>query len=118
MVLLSAHDPAGLAALQAHFAWPVCEAPAMPERDFAWKVVFNTENHTFEGFYNESPDSTDPIVQAPTPTPIDDAMWQMLEQTTSVVLATGLTGDPTAPDIRTGMQNRLIHAALVEAVFR
>lgn len=117
VVILSANDSDGTVAAQDHFGWPAWRAPAFPERDFAWKAVFNLRNRTFEGFYDESPQKTSPlIVQTPTPQRLTDPMWRMLEESKSTILCVGLTGEPTLQDIATAAQQGQFRGALVEAV--
>ncbi|MFJ1796640.1 hypothetical protein [Kitasatospora griseola] len=117
-LVLSGRTSATTTAAQDHFGWPVWDAPAVPAQDHGWKAVFNSANRTFEGFYDESGQSTDPkIVRIAVPVRLTDDMWHMLEKTEAVVMCIGLTGDPTPQAIATGVRQRQFRAALVEALF-
>ncbi|MER6401389.1 hypothetical protein ABT263_35910 [Kitasatospora sp. NPDC001603] len=118
-LVLSGHDPATTAAVQERFGWPVWEAPAVPVQDQDWKAVFHSADRTFEGFYNESAQSTDPkTVRLPRPTRLTDEMWQMLERTGGAVMCIGLEGAPTLQDIASAIRQCQFHAAVVEALVR
>jgi hypothetical protein len=44
-------------------------------------------------------------------------MWKMVQKESCAVLCTGLTGDPSAAEITAGLEEGMLQAVLVQALF-
>ncbi|WP_019064877.1 hypothetical protein [Streptomyces prunicolor] len=102
---------------RSRFTWPPWQGDVIPEAHQKWKAVFAPEDRTFRGLYHEGPtlDET-PTIRVP-PTVLSDAMWKMVQKESCAVLCTGLTGDPSAAEITAGLEEGMLQAVLVQALF-
>jgi hypothetical protein len=99
------------------FGWPLWPAPRVPTVTHEWKAIFGIKARAFEGIYGEAPEGEEPtIFHVATPMRVTDVMWKMLEETSSVVLCTGLAGDPSAAEIGAAAGNGKLQAVLAEAL--
>ncbi|MEU9330863.1 hypothetical protein AB0D91_45235 [Streptomyces canus] len=100
------------------FAWPAWQAPGVPQPSHEWTAIFNTETRVFEGLHGAASEAGQPtIIRTSAPTPVTDAMWQMLQAQECVVLCTGLAGDPTAAEIGVAAAGGKLQAVLAQALF-
>lgn len=103
---------------RSRFTWPPWRGHTIPEAHQKWKAVFGTSDRTFRGIYYEAPtlEETQSIHVRPG-FALSDAMWKMLQDEPCAVLCTGLTGDPSAAEITTALEEGMLQAVLVEAQF-
>ncbi|MEV8606094.1 hypothetical protein AB0465_40225 [Streptomyces griseoviridis] len=103
---------------RSRFTWPPWQGHTIPEAHQKWKAVFGTSDRTFRGIYYEAPtlEETQTIHVRPG-FALSDAMWKMLQNAPCAVLCTGLTGDPSAAEITAGLEEGILQAVLVEALF-
>lgn len=100
------------------FIWPTWQGEAIPEAHQKWKAVFATEDRTFRGLYCEGPTLEETQTFRVPATVLSDAMWKMVQnEPPCAVLCTGLTGDPSAAEITTALEEGRLQAVLVEALF-
>lgn len=117
IVLSTVTDPAGTDVDRSRFTWPPWQKETIPEAHHKWKAVFVTQDRTFRGLYHEGPTPEETQTVRVPHTALSDAMWKMLQNEPCAVLCTGLTGDPSAAEIRTALEEGILQAVLVEALF-
>ncbi|WP_256959813.1 hypothetical protein [Streptomyces viridochromogenes] len=117
IVLSTVTDPAESEFDQSRFTWPTWQGDTIPEAHQKWKAVFAPRDRTFRGLYYEGPTPEEtPSFRVP-PTVLSDAMWKMVQNEPCAVLCTGLTGDPSAAEITTALEEGRLQAVLVQALF-
>jgi hypothetical protein len=102
---------------RSRFIWPPWRGETIPEAHQQWKAVFVTQDRTFRGLYYEGPTQEETQTFRVPNTVLSDAMWKMLQNEPCAVLCTGLTGDPSAAEITTALEEGRLQAVLVEALF-
>jgi hypothetical protein len=117
IVVSPATHPAGTDIDRSRFTWPPWQKETIPEAHQKWKAVFVTQDRTFRGLYHEGPTPEETQTVRVPNTVLSDAMWKMLQNEPCAVLCTGLTGDPSAAEIRTALEEGILQAVLVEALF-
>ncbi|MFI1935480.1 hypothetical protein [Streptomyces sp. NPDC020330] len=113
----ASNRPAETDADRSRLTWPTWQGDTIPEAHQKWKAVFAPEDRTFRGLYYEGPTLEEtPTFRVPA-TVLSDAMWKMVQNESCAVLCTGLTGDPSAAEITTALEEGMLQAVLVEALF-
>ncbi|MEV7481979.1 hypothetical protein [Streptomyces halstedii] len=117
IVLSTVTDPAETDFDRSHFTWPTWQGETIPEAHQKWKAVFATRDRTFRGLYYERPTLEETQTYRVPNTVLSEAMWKMLQNEPCAILCTGLTGDPSAAEITTALEEGTLGAVLVEALF-
>ncbi|MGW0137225.1 hypothetical protein [Streptomyces sp. NPDC003299] len=103
---------------RSRFIWPTWQGETIPEAHQKWKAVFVAQDRTFRGIYYEGPTLEETQTFRVPDTVLSDAMWKMTQnESPCAVLCTGLTGDPSAAEITTALEEGRLQAVLVAALF-
>ncbi|MFJ4910063.1 hypothetical protein ACIQCR_32530 [Streptomyces sp. NPDC093249] len=74
-------------------------------------------DRTFRGIYYEGSTLEETQTFRVPNTVLSDAMWEMVQNAPCAVLCTGLIGDPSAAEITAALEEGMLQAVLVEALF-
>lgn len=119
LALSAPGGPHGIRPMTDFFGWPQWQAPSIPPATRTWNAIFSTNTKTLQGLFRraESRPGQEPLaIHLPTPMPLTDPLWQMLQTTSCVVLCTGLAGDPTAAGLGMAAREGKLQAVLVQAL--
>ncbi|MGW0165965.1 hypothetical protein ACWDWT_12325 [Streptomyces sp. NPDC003343] len=101
----------------AHFGWPRWNAPSLPVPTHDWKAIFNASDRSYAGLYRAGSEDGQSIAIRPARRlRVARDMWEILQAENSVVLSTGLCGEPTAAELGSAASHKMLHAVLAEAV--
>ncbi|MGW6207383.1 hypothetical protein ACWF9B_27560 [Streptomyces sp. NPDC055089] len=102
---------------RSRLTWPHWQGNTIPEAHQRWKAVFVAQDRTFRGLYYEGSTPEETLTIRVPQTTLTDALWKMVQNESCAVLCTGLTGDPSAAEVTTALEQGMLQAVLVETLF-
>jgi hypothetical protein len=117
VVLTSVPGASEVQEVTSHFGWPTWNAPDLPPPSDDWKAIFNASDRSYAGLHHGGlGDGPSISIRPADHLPIGQDMWKILQAQNSVVLSTGLSGEPTAAELGSAASRKMLQAVLAPAV--